>query len=111
MMALIEVPPIMKEVLERYKAGNPWVSTRNRLDYFKKQAAETSPTAIITLAMVATLLSDLSDISDISTVMHSECTGSELTTSIETETQTLSSSSKAGRPKGTTKEAIKAKKR
>jgi hypothetical protein len=101
---------IMKEVLERYKVGNPWV-TRNRLDYFKKQAAETSPTAIITLATVTTLLSDLSDVSDVSTlVMHSECTGSELTTSIETETQTSSSSSKGGHPKGSTKEVIKDKK-
>ena len=96
MMALIVVPAMV---------------LRKRFDYFKKKAAETSPPAIVTLSPVATLLSDLSDVSDVSTLMHSECTGSELTTSIETETQTSSSSSKAaGHPKGTTKEAIKDKK-
>jgi hypothetical protein len=100
---------ITKEVLERYKVGNPWV-TRNRLDYFKKQTAETSPTAIVTQPPVATLLPDLSDKSDVSTLTHSESTGSELTTSIETETQTSSSSSKAWHPKGATKEAIMDKK-
>ena len=44
---------VTKEVLERYKVGNPWV-TMNRLDYYKKQATETSPMAIVTLATVAT---------------------------------------------------------